>query len=271
MKIPVESPIKRQTRSQTKELVRAFENLDIEHVDKLIFDRGIDLSTISPQLLTRSLWHAVKMQNAPLVRELLKQNPDLKAYKEPILMLAVEQFNVEIATMLINAGADVNEADYLHCVALCQDPMMHQLAVPLMEHGANLEARDHCNKSVMYYAVENDALGIVEELLRRGVRIRDDDHNDKSILVMAKNSTKAAEILTLLFKYDCINIETRDKLGLSAIFNLIEDESNRVDEMRTLLDLGVPVDQANEQGVTALHYAVNWNRIKMVNFSLLSL
>lgn len=90
------------------------------------------------------------------------------------LHMAVARGNVDIVTVLLDAGADIeakgtNGAHPLHLAALADRPEVARL---LIAHGAQLESRDNNGMTPLLIAASNGKLGVTQVLLDAGADVK---------------------------------------------------------------------------------------------------
>lgn len=164
------------------ELYNAIKRMDRKLARKLILDEEIDLTSAGgEQSLNILLRVAVESRDVALVRKLLQLIPHPnEVYIARILWIVVEDGDTEIASMLVRAGADVNmnspyTPNFLHVLATSKDPRKLELAVLMMEHGANSAAEDIEGFSPLAYAMDNDNYNFAKEILKRNCTIEELD------------------------------------------------------------------------------------------------
>ncbi|KAK8075334.1 hypothetical protein PG997_009997 [Apiospora hydei] len=156
-------------------------------------------------------------------------------WRAGLLHRAIRDENLPAMRLLLGMGVDVNNAKYtrrhLHAAAGRSDP---QFAALLLEHGADLEARDHAGMTPLHQAVLNGFEKTAELLLSKGAD---------------------ANALTARARWNSPGQRTPLMLALG----LRREESSDCDQMarmiRLLLDHGAEINFRNEHGIGAIHYA----------------
>jgi ankyrin repeat protein len=137
-----------------------------------LITKGAFLTTGSPLGFSELHW-AVNQNNLPLVRKVL-------AYKAPVdyenregntpLILAVVNNNIEIASLLINSGADVNIRSKKWnspTLFLAKDEKMMRL---LLRSGADANAMDDNGNSYLSYVKDKKLINLIQTANRSNVK-----------------------------------------------------------------------------------------------------
>ena len=146
---------------------------------------------------------------------------------------ASERNYIEIAKLLIDAGADVeakNEYDMtpLH-LATWKNHI--EIAKLLIEAGADLEAKDNCGETPLHFASSNDSISI--------------------------------EIAKLLIEKGA-DVEVKsDSWGFTPLHYASRD--NHIEAAKLLIDKGADVGAKNEDGITPLDLASEYGNIEAEN------
>lgn len=161
------------------------------------------------------------------------------------IMGAVQQGHAVVVQMLINAGAKVN-VEYaggnmtplMLCCVLGKDDM----AKILIDAGADVNFRSKATgESCILVASRNNAIKVVELLLKSGANVNDLDNQSHSPLMYAAH-LDSPEIVELLLKNGA-NTELRDKEGTTAI--IMAARIGAVSCMKMLIEAKANVNAQN--------------------------
>lgn len=223
---------------------------------------------------------AVFKEHPAMVRTLLdaKANPNLAdgAGQTPLL-LACRSFAEDpiIEKLLLDAGANPNLADFMKrtpLMAAAFEKKMNSFDL-LLSRGAEVNARDKNQKSVLSYAEETESFKTI--LLSKGaVPYRIDEMNflwdiqfseankkafnnyrngsNESHLIMAIKNEATIAIKPILDMG--INANAQDNHGKTALH--WATELNNLEAVLDLVDAKVKLKMVDEDGVTALEYAL---------------
>uniref|UniRef100_A0A1L8DIU6 Ankyrin n=1 Tax=Nyssomyia neivai TaxID=330878 RepID=A0A1L8DIU6_9DIPT len=164
---------------------------------------------------------ACEFQHTPVVELLIRYNANLnqKTFnsRDFPLVIAARNGNTEIISMLINAGALVDERNLQDVTPLMEAIEMKnvQAAKLLIESGANINLQDREGLSPLCLAVMSESVEIVRLLLERNCRIVL-SHNLLHKSIAANNN----ELIKLLVEAGD-NVNARDTFGLSVFEKLI--------------------------------------------------
>lgn len=138
----------------------------------------------------------------------------------------------------------------------------------LLEKGANLEARRRSGKTALCNAVEEDHEPIVQILLDRGAVIKTAVHQPnnnfhRSLLYIAITNARVS-IVDMLLRAgaDIHQIGYRNNTALHQAVLGGQEPHEQI--MQLLLTHSAPLDAVNRQGETVFHYAVRFKRRNMM-------
>ena len=132
------------------------------------------------------------------VRQLLKKNPDLvHAWSaDGWTALHLNWGNVEMATLLIESGSDINanSRNHFNATPLQGAAARNRLEIAklYLAHGANVNCRSEAGGSPLHEAAGNGFLDFVRLLVESGADINQRDDNGKTPLTVAIESKQPA-------------------------------------------------------------------------------
>ncbi|XP_058793281.1 poly [ADP-ribose] polymerase tankyrase-1-like [Phymastichus coffea] len=203
------------------------------------------------------------------VKELLKQQPPLNCRVGGLMLWhAVSHNHLEIATMLVDAGADLfvrkesddSESSFLHVLMSSNDPRHHRLAVQMMNRGADVNAADEHYLTVLQTALlAKSPAKLITEIVNHGA-----DVNISSIMNATEYLDSRELLMLLVDKF--LNVGSRSRLVERLLLRCgytEQDETRILPIVQKLLDEKLPVAEINRNGST-LVAAVHSGKIQMV-------
>lgn len=157
------------------------------------------------------------------VQEALKHGananaPDQRTAQSPI-MLAAHHGNLPMASLLLESGADVNDADVdadRNTALMYASGSGHQKVVTLLiESGANINAKNNFNQTALMKASEDGHPQVVTTLLEKGADVNAKDKWNKTAIFHAIDQEKT-DVVPILLKYD-IDLTVKNKNDLTAL------------------------------------------------------
>jgi len=138
----------------------------------------------------------------------------------------------------------------LHLAVMNND---FRLVQTLLEYGANIGARTLKNNSLLHLAVLSQDLNMIESFLRRGLNLRQqNDDGENAIDIVHREGTD--EVKQFFEQY-------------LDIFEQIKQGNYEV--VKNCLKQGVvSVNEVNEEGLTPLHYAVQYLEVEIIELLL---
>lgn len=245
------------------------ENYELER--DIVMRNIYDITRTGWKQLQNFLNTAVKSNDQPLVKIILKNLAPHVLDNDPTdrtLWLSLQMGEVEVATQMICNGTDLNRrhpgtgATYLHWLASKLDNKYYELATMIMDYGADVNASDKDDNGVLHVAAQYGLPQLVEELVKRNANIDIVNKSGHSVVYAAAKGGRAIDMLPLLIGYSR-DVVTRNKRCIDAFYALIDlNAGNR--PIKMLLDMGFPLDQYGRKGSTLLYEAVLEKKIDLV-------
>jgi ankyrin repeat protein len=233
-----------QDRAHHQPISRA-QNAEIA---RTLVEAGADINYVDGEGYSL-LKHAAEIGNEELVRALLAMGADTDAeqacYTTTPLYVAVAQDDLEIAKLLLNAGANPNaqNADGWHPMQHAQSIEMAQL---LLAHGADLNLRDDGDADALQDQHDPEVAAF---LIESGAQVNP-SHASPPLWRAADKSD--LPMMRLLIDKGA-NVNGATSWGKTALMETAEHSF--VEGMKLLLEAGASTEQADEDGRTALFYA----------------
>ena len=203
------------------------------------------------------LYLAVLQGHLPVVKTLLENgaNATLPDYKgNTSLMMAVQNNYVEIVALLLKAGVSVNavEQNGFSALTIATINGYTQIVTLLMRAGANINyAVPPFNNTILMFAVENEQIPVIDQLLYAGVNVNAKNNAQETALMIAAE-LGFLEIVKKLIKFNA-DLNVSDEHGKTPLMAAIESEN--IEVIAALIKAGADLDLANEDEDTALMIA----------------
>ena len=220
----------------------------------------------------KSLIEAVEKDDVEQLNLFILGGADVNNVKDPngmtLLHLAIRYGHADIATLLINKGADVNAMDEhtytktpLHWAAMKGHTAVAEL---LIARGADVNAHGTYGHTPMQYAAGRGHLDVVELLLSKGADVEAANHWNVTPLFAAASGGHLDVVELLLSKG--ADIEARKRNRATPLHEAAS--ANSLEVAKLLLDRGAYVDVRNFSDKTPLHSAVLQGHKEMVELLL---
>ena len=209
---------------------------------------------------TTPLYEAAKAGHLPVVTMLLARGADGTKQCRDMgftpLHVAGEYGHVEIVRTLLHSGVPANVSNYhlqtpLWQIAWKKRPTDVEVATLLLDAGASIDAADRTGNTPLHVAVRYTNLPLVAYLAKRGARIDLLTHGQRSPIDLAL-ANGCVECLRLLSTSGA-DLNQPDPEGRTALFNAAGRAEPNVVEV--LLQLGAKPEIEAKDGFTALQVA----------------
>ncbi|KAJ5738869.1 hypothetical protein N7493_002024 [Penicillium malachiteum] len=242
---------------------------------KVFLDKGVaDLERQDTSCRT-ILFHAVSTDNEEVIKVILSYGAELNhrdiSGNTPLID-AVLGLCPRALRALLKAGADVNIVDsdgrnaLFHCansqaVGFEGQLPYYEMAVALLEHGADTEVEDHRHRTALLVACKGSTGGkktkppraIVELLLEAGTNIEHKDWDGKTALSLAVEEGHD-EIAQLLITQHA-DLESRDKSLSTPLFHAARE--GHYSTAKILIEKGADINAVDNMGNTPLAMAID--------------
>ena len=194
---------------------------------------------------------------------LLPLEPDLADDLPQPMLLACRNGHVEVAQLLLEAGANPNQADFAGDSALYAASAYGHAEVVhlLLEARADVSLVDtsdgECGHTAVRVAAATGHAEVLHLLLKAGADVESDDVLRQTLLHVACMHGHV-EVARLLLQAGA-DKDAVDKYGCTAL--QMASAHNRIEVARLLLEVGADRNLADDAGQTALHVAASyWHR-----------
>ncbi len=228
---------------------------------RFLLSNGVDINHINSS--KRTIFHDVALEgNSRIFRVLMQFNPDFTiqdSYGKTALFDAIKGKNIEIVKEIISAMDDPNIPDNEGQTPLFDAVLSpnHDIALYMIAVGMDVNHLDNDHQNVLFNAVILGAknIEVVDALLKHGIKINMKDKNGLTVL------DELLEILHLL---------TIPNAKLSGKYTLIAPENNYVKLTHFLMEFGLALDRADQEGKTILFREVKKKNYEAIDFLLAS-
>jgi uncharacterized protein len=175
------------------------------------------------------------------------------------LMAAAGKGRTELVRVLLDAGAEVDEANRAGqtALALAREAGHDEVVALLIEGGADPDPAEN-RAEALIEAVERGAVEQLARLLETGARPDDRDTNDRTALVVAATRC-SPDALVVLLEHGADPDRSASDHGTALVAAIdsreCADRETRLAAVQALVDHGADLDAGGADGATALHHA----------------
>ncbi len=180
---------------------------------------------------------------------------------EEHLIAAVEQGDIELVALLLNAGVSASAQNKYGDPALffAVSKEHKEILRLLLNRGADINAKDKRGDTALHLAVILHETERVVLLLSNGANTEVQANHGWTALHLAASYGRT-ELLELLLNYGA-NINARDDKGMTALANaVLHGDKHMVD---VLIAYGADMEVQDDHGFTALHVAAYYGRTEV--------
>jgi len=245
-------------------------------------NRGANVNVVDEKGYS-PLSYSVELADAPMI-EFLRSKGAMNALASRRLILAIRNDSVDVFNTALNEYADPNYAD-----KDLQTPLLiasafgnFEMVKALLDRGAQVQARDKDGYSAAFYAAQENRVKILDELINRKAELARKNNFGYTPLILAAAKGHVETVRRLVDAGVDVNA-TADNGGTAAYWAAIKDHdevvkilvgagavdpknnkelvmaarTNDVERATRALQANINIDLKNEDGYTALMYAVN--------------
>lgn len=239
-------------------------------ITKLILKR---FPRISIQSKNIKVWIRLSIVNSDIetLKVLLGEGADFMKYitKQSFetdfsaLHYVAQKENLEIAKLLIRKGANVNARNHenktpLH-VAACDSPSVVKY---LIEKGGDVNARDNCGQTPLHFAASKRNAECLHLLLANGADIRRVDYYSGQT-TLHRAARGSPEILKLILNLEVFDVNVRDNIGLTPLHLAVQQSLKNTE---ILLAHKANINAETVSGGTPLYFAISRGYRNIINY-----
>jgi ankyrin repeat protein len=194
----------------------------------------------------------------------LEESIYIQGYKP--LAYAARENRLEIATILLDAGAEVNGLTQYHYSPLYAAARFGHVEMVelLLGNNANVDSRDFWGQTPLYRASETERVEIVKLLLDAGADVNSKNMYNQTPIHQAAFNGRVENLKLLLARGADANVQESDWTPLiMAIANV-----PNVEIVQILVGLKVSLDFQSSMGETALIIAAGYGEVEIVKILL---
>lgn len=204
-----------------------------------------------------NIHYAIQIDDIDSVRKLIDKNPSLVSLKDergytPLLMASLLR-HTEIAGLLIDAGADVEQIDDDGITLLYKMVVAghREMAELLLDKGASPEVKDRTGNPLLTVSIMNDKRKMAELLLNKGADINAGNNEGNTALHLAQKP----ELIDLLL-LNGADIEAKNNEGQRPLHMTCRKKGDLLAAAEILVANGADVNSPDNEGRSPIHYAV---------------
>ena len=172
------------------------------------------------------------------------------------LSLAIYGNHLEAVKFLVKSGAKINKQSFKKLTALhiaLEKNINPQIALHLIQAGANVNAVDENENTALHYAVGIKSIEIVKAMIKAGadLELENDELNNALMMAVAADDL---QMMQLLIGSGAV-VKAGSKKG-HEVLHTAAYHSNNMETVKMLLKAGANVNGKDDVGNTALLYAV---------------
>lgn len=223
-----------------------------------------------------ALLSAVERGEVAAARTLLQQGTHTAARNKAgrtLLIIAVGRGDLEMAKLLVQAGASVNDCTDTptgsSVLAWAAEGNNLQVIELLLDHGADIDGTGRNSQSALFFAAGRNRLAMAKLLLRRGAN--PNKYTGRSTTRHLVTPMFAAvlegqvEMMELLLAHGA-NLEKRSSVGATVLMCAAAGDKPEV--LRWLIGKGAKINVQNQWGHTPLTWAVRNGQTENVKILL---
>jgi ankyrin repeat protein len=171
------------------------------------------------------------------------------------LMVASLRGHVQVAKELLEHGADIEAKDDEGDTPLHNFAWKGHLAfvIELLGYGADIDSKNNVGSTPLHFAAMEGRLAIVIELLGHGAEIRSNESNGTTT-ILGKRKSRGA------------NINVKNNIGNTPLH--FAGVHGSLPVVKALLNGGADISAANNLGELPVHQAVSWRKSAVAKYLL---
>jgi ankyrin repeat protein len=243
------------------------------------------------KMTTTLSMYAIEKDNAAMLDNIIKKTPSIlkpnAGGKENVVDVVVKGNKTKLFPILVQNGLNIKDANYSYLMELAINSNAEELAMELVNLGANLNVQPKVGGSLINLLASKKSMDkLFETLIQKGVSVSAiDNNNDLAVMTAMKNEQLSKTKVLLannapigfksklggnqihwliengidaafipLLAGSKISVDGQDNNGDTPLFFAIKNYKNNYTQV--LLNQGSDVNLVNNSGISALQYAV---------------
>ena len=207
------------------------------------------------------LKEGTKEQLKEAMNNIKLENISFKSGVTPLMVSAQYNINLDIITLLIKAGAQINVCDTFGLTPLmyaARYNLNKEVIATLLKAGADVNASDKEGITPLMYAEQyNKNNDIIYTLIKAGADVNASDKEGITPLMYMARYNKNIETISALLRFGA-DVNASDKEGITPLMYAEKYNKNN-DIIYTLIKAGADVNASDKEGMTPLMYMARYN------------
>ncbi|XP_014212057.1 uncharacterized protein LOC106641965 isoform X2 [Copidosoma floridanum] len=185
------------------------------------------------------------------------------------LFHAVLGGDIETFKLLISYGANLHERDYndANLMHYAVNKVRHDFVQLLLENGVDVNARSKFSGTPLHYAVYKHSLFMLGLLVENNADVNITDDSGRNPFVAAIVNDDDGACINLLFRQETLDVNQADVEGMTALHHAVS-KGNLILVKQLLFHCDTDVNIRNIHGKTALQYAIDHNYLQIFELLL---
>lgn len=245
------------------DIFEAIKNNDIIAIDDLL-EKGVDINDDEKTrwgkftgILNTPLMHAIDLGNINIVKHLIDKGADINQHLDKdgpcqsSLRSAIRKDNIDIATLLINNGFNLNDTDIFDLFIETHNAKIFDI---LFTECNKLSIEIDLNR-LLFFKNHYNAPDMIKKLVACGADINTIEHK-RTVLINAIEKNNIELLLTVIDLGADINLVVNNLTPLMTSVKLSNKQATEI-----LINAGVYVDFRSAEGESALSIASEYENI----------
>lgn len=199
----------------------------------------------------KALYKTLEAKNYTMAKLLISYGVGIKANLDyiPLLNQCIRDQNNEILKLLLEKGVDPNQQDPLYWVAYNGSKKGVEMALTLLEAGADINRVSKQGQTPLHSAIVNKNYPVIEFLIKRGASLQIEDNNKCTPLELASQTPGLLEFILQIPGIDINPKNTKlNSFFQQAIF------SGNIKLAKLLITNGIDINQSFEKSEPLLMF-----------------
>lgn len=227
----------------------------------LLLENGATLNGVAGKDGASPLLTAIRAGHGAIARTMLERGADVNladASGVTPLMLTANRSMYDLTELIFEQGGNpaLKDKDGRHVLHWCAEGLPASLLARLILAGAEIEARDHEERTPLLAVLHAEEQNVALELIKAGADVKVQDEDGHAPLHMSISLRYSAVTTALIARGVDISVRERHH-GMTPLH--VAAQTGQVSEVRRLLHYGANKDVRDNNGRTPLHHAITPN------------